>query len=114
FGYKQVFVVFVLVAVLLCSQLEGDRAFILPTSLLGCLFALLITLILPERNRLKISGTSWISLAGVYTYGLYLYHTLVISLLRQIFTSRGWGLDRPLYAIAFVAAALALSFMVSW
>ncbi|MGC8823165.1 MAG: acyltransferase family protein [Bacteroidales bacterium] len=47
--------------------------------LLGATFSLLILFTLPPNNCLKISDNAWLSRLGVYTYGLYLFHTIVIN-----------------------------------
>jgi peptidoglycan/LPS O-acetylase OafA/YrhL len=50
----------------------------------GGLFSLLIFFTLPEKNRLYISDFNPMSKAGIYTYGIYLYHTIVINLFLQL------------------------------
>ncbi|HTN68144.1 MAG TPA: acyltransferase [Dysgonamonadaceae bacterium] len=48
--------------------------------LFGTFFSLTILWTLPQNNHLKISDKLWISKLGVFTYGLYLFHTIVINL----------------------------------
>ncbi|MFT5168909.1 MAG: peptidoglycan/LPS O-acetylase OafA/YrhL [Saprospiraceae bacterium] len=50
----------------------------------GGLFSLLVFFTLPKKNRLFISDYNPISKAGIYTYGIYLYHTIVINLFLQL------------------------------
>lgn len=47
----------------------------------GVLFSSIIFFTLPERNSIYIKDEYMISKLGVYTYGLYLFHTIVINLL---------------------------------
>jgi peptidoglycan/LPS O-acetylase OafA/YrhL len=47
----------------------------------GALFSCIILFTLPERNSIKIKDEYWFSKLGIYTYGLYLFHTIVINLL---------------------------------
>ena len=110
---KICFIVAVVVAVVIFSQLKTDGQFILPTTLLGALFSGLLLIIIPERNSIKIPDGNWMSRLGVYTYGLYMYHTLVINLLKQVFKSRGWGLDNTLVALAFFLMSLLLTIICS-
>lgn len=102
-----------IVTILVCSQYKTDAAYITITSLLGALFSILIILILPENSRLKIKDRNVFSRAGVYTYGLYLYHTLVINFLKQVFIKEGISLDRPVWAGVFFMLALLLSLLCS-
>lgn len=57
--------------------------FITP-SLYGTFFSATILFTLPQRNYLKIKDDFWISKLGVFTYGLYLFHTIVISFFLHI------------------------------
>lgn len=52
--------------------------------LLGLLFSITILFTLGE-NSIYINDNLWFSKLGVYTYGLYLYHTIVILFIIQIF-----------------------------
>lgn len=52
--------------------------------ILGLLFSVTILFTL-GNNSIHINDNLWFSKLGVYTYGLYLYHTIVILLLIQIF-----------------------------
>lgn len=111
---KRIFVLALLVVVTICSQYAGDDGpFILLTTLLGALFTILIAFTLPDNKMLKISDKNWLSRMGVYTYGLYLYHTLVINLLLQLFAKGGWGVDKPVYAIVFFIISLIGSLLCS-
>ncbi len=110
---KGVFIIAVVAVVFLCAQLTTDAQYILPTSLLGIMFAGLLLIIIPEKNRLKISDKNVLSRLGIYTYGLYMYHTLVINLLKQIFISRKWSLHEPLIATVFFILALAATILCS-
>lgn len=113
FRAKLLFVGVVLIVVLLCSQLKGDAAFILTTSLLGILFATVLLLTLPENNRLKIKDNNVLSRLGLYTYGLYLFHTLVINLLRQVFLMKNWDYNTTGGAIIFIIASIVLTLFFS-
>lgn len=53
-------------------------------ALLGIAFSVLISFTLISVNGLKISDKYWVSSLGVFTYGLYLVHTIVINFLGHI------------------------------
>ena len=52
--------------------------------ILGLLFSITIQFTL-GKNSVNINDNLWFSKLGRYTYGLYLYHTIIILLLLQIF-----------------------------
>jgi peptidoglycan/LPS O-acetylase OafA/YrhL len=75
--------------------LTAAVVFILPNSnialieyfspfILGLLFSITILFSL-GKNSIRINDNLWFSKLGAYTYGLYLYHTIIILLLIQIF-----------------------------
>jgi Predicted acyltransferases len=111
--WKYGFVALVVMVVTLCSQMSSDAAYVFPTSVLGILFALLIILIVPQAGGLKIKDSNMLSRLGIYTYGLYMYHTLVINLLKQLFNKGGYNMDKPGVAMVFGLGALLLSVLCS-
>jgi len=52
--------------------------------ILGLLFSITILFTL-GKNSIHINDNFWFSKLGIYTYGLYLYHTIIILLLIQVF-----------------------------
>lgn len=52
--------------------------YISPT-LYGICFSAIIFFTLLQKNGLKIKDSLWISKLGIYTYGLYLFHTILIN-----------------------------------
>ena len=52
--------------------------------ILGALFSIIILFTL-GNNSIHIDDDLWFSKLGVYTYGLYLYHTIIIMFFIQIF-----------------------------
>ncbi|MCX7987580.1 MAG: acyltransferase, partial [Bacteroidales bacterium] len=49
----------------------------------GISFSSTLLFTLPPTNRLFISDKKWVSKLGIYTYGLYLFHTIIINLFHQ-------------------------------
>ncbi len=60
------------------------RLYISPT-IFGLLFATIILFSITETNQININSNNLITKLGVYTYGLYVYHAIVINLLIQVF-----------------------------
>ncbi len=106
---KLLYALFLIVVVFLCSQADGDKPFILLSTLLGLLFSGLIILILPPATRFSISDKNVLSKLGIYTYGFYLYHTLVISLFRRLFEKADLPLSNVWYAVLFTVITFLLS-----
>lgn len=110
---KLFFCFFLVVVVLIYSQAESDKWFILGTTILGLLFSILLLFALPGKNQLRIKDRNLLSKMGIYTYGLYLYHTLIINLLRQVFTKVKINTNEVIEAIAFFLLALLFTFLCS-
>jgi peptidoglycan/LPS O-acetylase OafA/YrhL len=111
--WKQVFVVVLLIVVFLASQNANDDASVFLSCLLGALFSLLIIFTLPLRNSLKIKDKNVLTRLGLYTYGFYLYHTLVLNLFKQLFAKMGWGLDEVKYIVLYAVTSFVLTMGIS-
>lgn len=113
-GYKRWYAMLVIGAVVVFSQYTKDaHGFIWMTAVLGALFAILILFTLPQHTRFRIGDKNMLSKLGIYTYGLYMYHTLVINLLLQVFPRIGWDIDQPLWAIVLVIVSLVATVLIS-
>ena len=114
FWVKLLFVAVLVVVVQLCSQYtDDDNAFVTLTTVLGVMFAILISFTIPQHTRFSIGDKNLLSRLGLYTYGLYLYHTIIISLLRALYPAMGLSADTPGGAVLFVIAALLATIAVS-
>lgn len=111
--HKQLFAVFVLAAVIISSSFTKDtHVFVWLTGMLGGMFALLILFTIPARG-FRISDNNILSRLGIYTYGLYMYHTLVISLMAKLFPKTGFDVDTIPGAVLFVCLALGITLVIS-
>ncbi len=109
FGWKILYAILVLVIVGICSQAEGDKPFIYLSTLLGLIFSGIIILTLPQKTRFRISDGNMLSKLGIYTYGFYLYHTLVINLFRRVFEKADWPLTDVRIAVTFTILTFTIS-----
>lgn len=68
-----------------------------------------------EKSFYKFSSFTRISKLGTYTYGLYCYHFLVISLMSKFFSKLGWNdsnfANASLYSLLSLAVVIALSIL---
>ncbi|MBN9484113.1 MAG: acyltransferase [Bacteroidetes bacterium] len=111
---KWLFTIILISVVFVSSQLAGnERPFIWLSSILGILFSTLIILIIPERSKFRISDGNILSRLGIYTYGFYLYHTLVINLINKIFIREHWSLEEGKWATTFVVVTFAATLVCS-
>ncbi len=90
----------------------ASQLFIKPLTL-GALFTALIFFTLPAANRIYIPRNHIISRLGVYTYGLYLYHTICINFLMKLCEIKGIDLTNILNVIALGMVSLFCSIIVS-
>jgi Predicted acyltransferases len=110
--YKTALVIITLAYVLISPNINYSlREYIEPT-ILGVLFCLIICCTIPDNN-IKIGNGNILSRLGLYTYGLYLYHVIVINLFIQIFKKVGWSLDKSYYAITFIGITLGITVFIS-
>lgn len=107
------FVLLTVVCLFVTPNIHYSGQSILDPLLFSVLFSGIIFIILPEQNRLKLESQSIFSKMGVYTYGLYLSHTIVIVFLRQMFI--GWNANFDLFFITvlFVFSSFILTLTVS-
>lgn len=79
----------------------------------GVSFAFIIFIVVPNQSRFTINDRNILSRLGVFTYGLYLYHTIIINLFIQLFKKSDISLDIPINAILFSAISLLVTVLVS-
>lgn len=104
---KLVFAAILVVVVQVCSQYtHDDNAFVTLTTVLGVMFTILISFTIPQHTRFRIGDKNILSRLGLYTYGLYLYHTIIISLLRAVYPALGLSTDTAGGAVLFIIIAL--------
>ena len=110
---KIVCVVGVIAIALIAPHFPGAAWDVLSPIVLGMLFAGMLALFLPQQTSFRISDGSIFTKLGKYTYGLYLYHTIVINFLANMFRRVGYSLDRPVNSICFAVLALCASIAIS-
>lgn len=112
-GVKIGYIAAVILITLIAPHIRGSAVEVLAPTVLGVLFAGLLALFLPSQTIFGISDNNIFSKLGLYTYGLYLYHTIVINGLVQVFRRAELPLERPAYGVLFIASALGVSIAIS-
>lgn len=111
--WKRVFVISLLAIMVWFAQPHAEKWDVITTSLTGILFSILVLFTLPANSRFKIREGNVLNKWGTYTYGFYIYHTLVINLLLRLFERGGFNIDAGQGAVAFILTAFILSLGVS-
>ncbi len=111
--YKYLVIILVLFAVFIIPNYTIKSLVYFEPMIFGLLFSLLITLIIPLKNNFRICDKNILSKLGLYTYGLYLYHTIILNLLFHIFNNFRISLASPINAILFFTISLGTTIGIS-
>jgi peptidoglycan/LPS O-acetylase OafA/YrhL len=105
FFYKSIFVSLMLIYILLSPNISYNLKPFAEPLIFGLLFCSVLCLIVPQ-NADSSPDKNIVSRLGVFTYGFYLYHTILINFFKQIFILLNLPLDKPLFAVIFVSTTL--------
>lgn len=83
------------------------------TCVFGILYSILIAFTIPENNKIKIGRRNIFTRLGKYTYGLYLYHTIIILLFAQVFKMVGIDIQTFSTSVLFLMICLGMVIVVS-
>lgn len=81
---KYIFLILCVIVVFIVPNINIELIKHFSPFILGVLFSITILFTL-GNNSIHINDNLWFSKLGIYTYGLYLYHTIIILLLIQVF-----------------------------
>ncbi len=110
---KWTVILLVLLSVFIFPHIEGKGWEVLQPLVSALLFTALLMLFLPREGRFRIPDNSIFTRWGKYTYGLYLYHTLVIIALLKVFEAFSWSLELPLVAGAYFLLVFFVNLLIS-
>jgi len=110
---KALMLVLCLVFVIVSPHTSNDWRWLYEPIIFSVLFACLICIVIPAENYFKVSDSNILSRLGVWTYGLYLYHTIVINLFYQLSLRFQINLSQFLPAILFFMASLVTTIVIS-
>ncbi|AGC77888.1 peptidoglycan/LPS O-acetylase OafA/YrhL [Nonlabens dokdonensis] len=77
--------------------------------LYGISFTSLILFTLCHKNEIKIPDNYWISKLGIFTYGLYLFHIIIVNLLLKLLDQLELGFSWHLFSIVALICTILLS-----
>lgn len=107
-GVKYVVVLVTAILIFLLPNIRQQWIEMFSPLLLGIFFLLTILFSLPKTNCIKIGDNLWISRLGVYTYGLYLFHTIIINLFKHTkMITFGW----PVFLIISLVVTVLVSIL---
>ncbi|MGN6646167.1 MAG: acyltransferase family protein [Cytophaga sp.] len=89
--------------IIILPNLNVEDKILMEPTILGSIYALLLTLIVFEEELFHIPQKNIFSRLGVYTYGFYLTHTIVINFFVKIFDTEN---VTPVVALLFITICL--------
>jgi peptidoglycan/LPS O-acetylase OafA/YrhL len=108
---KYFFVVLTIALVFIIPNIHLSTMELFYPIVIGLLFAFTITSTITKNNNIFISEKSIFSKLGKYTYGLYLYHTIVINLLVQLFKGLNYKLNWYSVGLIALGCSIILSYL---
>lgn len=81
--------------------------------ILGTFFSTILLLLLPKNSQLKISKSNILSKIGEYTYGLYIYHSLVTGLFYYFLLKFNLKLEKTIVFTIVFGISLSLTLIIS-
>ena len=111
---KIVFLLLILVYVFAAPNIHYPFQKKIEPLILGILFGGLLVLIIPEQNRIKLSDKNILSRLGKYTYGLYVYHIIIINFMWKIAQNFQFSLGLAANALLFSLTAILITIGVSF
>jgi peptidoglycan/LPS O-acetylase OafA/YrhL len=112
-GVKISILVLCVCVFLLLPNLNFQFKPLMEATILGFIFTSAISLFVFEERLFEISKRNIFSRLGIYTYSLYLTHTIIINLCVKIFERMHISLDKPLPAVCFSFVCLMSTILVS-
>lgn len=107
------FLLFVISYVMLSPHFDFTFKIIVEPIFFGILFSSLIFIILPENSKIKVSEKNIFSRLGIFTYGLYLTHTIAINFFVKVFEKLNLPLTIAWNAVLFIILTLILTIIAS-
>jgi peptidoglycan/LPS O-acetylase OafA/YrhL len=94
--------------------LNEDLGLLFHTTVFGLVFMVLLMLFLGSNSKFSISDNNVLSKLGKISYGLYLFHIIVINLLIRVFEKYELALDSVPNSLLFFTVAISLSIGLSY
>jgi peptidoglycan/LPS O-acetylase OafA/YrhL len=86
--------------------------------LLGLFFTMTIIIFLPKNNKIKIADSNLFSKLGIYTYGLYVFHSIFINLANVLYKKMNLNLSETIcFLVIFsfsIITTIITSYIVYW
>lgn len=94
------------ILILILPNIDFPEKMLVEPTVLGFIFFILLTLVVFEEKLFTISTKNIFSRLGIYTYGFYLTHTIVIIFFVKIFEKMNWSIHMPGISAVFVLTCL--------
>jgi peptidoglycan/LPS O-acetylase OafA/YrhL len=106
---RYLFLILTVMAVMILPETGGEVLKQLHPIILGASMSVIIFFTLSKQVPVYISDNSITSRIGKYTYGLYLYHVIIINLLLQLAAKLPFVQNWPLFVVIAFISTLAIS-----
>ena len=107
---KYLLVIFTLITIFCFPLINSKQLQIFSPTLFACLFSAVILSTLGVKNQLQINNY-YICKLGVYTYSLYLFHTIFINLFFQILKNQNFPFKTGILFVCSLASTILFSFV---
>ncbi len=111
---KWLFIVLIILYIILSPNIFYKYQILIEPAIFGLSFMILLSFTLPKNSTIKISDGNVLSVLGIYTYGLYLYHPILTSISYKIFGKLNLSVENPLYAFLFCLCAFGLTVLTAY
>jgi peptidoglycan/LPS O-acetylase OafA/YrhL len=108
--WKWLWLAITIVSIVFTPHIPWSLFTLFEPSIFGLLFMSVLLIVIPEApNQFKIANQNLFNRLGLFTYALYLFHTIVINLLSKIAVQLNIPLDTVSHALLFTVTALLIT-----
>jgi peptidoglycan/LPS O-acetylase OafA/YrhL len=111
--FKVFVIIFIVSFIYIIQGFTNNIWLIFQPFVLGALFTILLAIFIPENSSLRISDNNIFSKWGRITYGLYLFHIIVINLFIKIFEILEININTVLNSIMFFLITFFITIIIS-
>jgi len=109
--WKYLFAIFTICLVFVSPNIHSVYTNLISLPVFAICFSILILFTLTKKNRIFISDKSLSSKFGIYTYGLYLYHTIVINSLLRFIEFFSISVNWLIFGVASLILTIIISYL---
>ncbi len=105
-------VIFIVFQEHIFSTINSKIIVVLKPSILALIFACILTIFIPLKSKIRIKS-KFLNYLGTISYGLYVYHMIVINVLYQYCLNNRIGFEKSGNVILFLAVSIITTVLIS-